>query len=154
MAYSVFPLCGLQHRATVTLTNAQVIALPTTPITIVPAQGTGTIAVPIYATFYMNWVADYGNINATGRLGIEYSGSLSSALLSFEETGSEVSNLIADGATHLAFLGPRAHVYTAGAVAISGLGQFIDEPGTANTALRVYAFNNLDGIYNGGNLSL
>jgi hypothetical protein len=53
---------GSIATASVTLTNAQIIALPSTYPTIVPAQGSGTVIVPIMATYAAVLVAGYTNL--------------------------------------------------------------------------------------------
>ena len=139
-------------KASVTLTDAQVKALPTTSIEIVAAPGAGRVIVPFYAWFYVNWTADYSNINAAARIGVGYSGSLSSALSQFQEAAFEVSNLLVDGASHHAFLGPNTEPYDGGGgnLRVSGIGQFQDEPGVTNTALEVFAVNPTNGNFTGG----
>lgn len=64
-------------------------------------------------------------------------------LAPLDESASEVGNLLVDGASHPAFLPPRSTPYDAGGGLFrsSGVGQFIDDPGTINTALNIYAVN-------------
>lgn len=50
---------------TTTLTNAQILALPTTPITLISAPSAGTRIKPIGATFRSDFAAGYTNIDAT-----------------------------------------------------------------------------------------
>jgi hypothetical protein len=142
-------------RASVTLTNAQVKALPTTPIQIVAAPGVGMIVVPFYAWFAVNWTADYTNINALARIGVGYSGALASVLAQFYETTGDVSNLLADGASHSGFLSSNSTPFDTGngVLALSGVGQFHDEPGVINTALEIFAANPTAGNFTGGNAS-
>lgn len=140
------------QSASVTLTNAQVLALPTTAIQLVAAPGAGKILVPLLAWFYVNWTADYTNIDASAALGIEYGTTLASALATFQEAtdfGNQVSNLLADGASHAAVMGPGDFASSTGG-AVSGRGQFADDPGVVNAALNVYANNAPSGNFTGG----
>ena len=46
---------GVLQSATVTITSAQLLAIKTTPITLVAAQGANTIIIPIRITSYMDF---------------------------------------------------------------------------------------------------
>ena len=132
----------------VTLTDAQIKALPTTAIEIIPAPAAGTFIAPLAAWAYLNWAADYTNLvdAENSRVALGYAGTLISVLSPWNE--SELFNLLADGASHTAFTGLQgtmrdAHIYTQGA------GQFQDEPGVLGAALEVYGVNS-GGDFTGG----
>lgn len=57
---------NLFQVATVTLTNAQVKALPTTPQLLVAAPGANKVIVPVLAYLYSNIVAPYTGLDADG----------------------------------------------------------------------------------------
>lgn len=141
------------RRKSITLTDAQIKALPTTPIQIIAAPGAGLVLVPFYAWWYVNGSDNYASINALARVGVGYAGTLSCVLTQFREAGGEVSNLLANGASHHAFLPPDIKQYDSGGGVLrsSGIGQFQDEPGVTNTALEVFAVNPTDGNFTGGN---
>lgn len=65
---------GVQIAAIVaTLTDAQIKALPTTPITLIAAPGSGKAIVPIHAVLYTKTSAGaYTNINAAGVLQVRF----------------------------------------------------------------------------------
>lgn len=74
---------GAVHTVTVTLTNAQILALPSTPITIVAAQGANTTVTLVSATVVSDFAAAvYTNISATGYAFLAYSGTESPGLAS------------------------------------------------------------------------
>ena len=134
---------GVRKPVSVTLTNAQIKALPTTAVPIVPAKGANTIIVPMFAWLYLHWVADYDNIGDACVLGIRYAGGGEAPTVALHEQISEVSNLLVDGASHPAYLAMRSMPfdYGAGSLRSSGVGQFADDPGSINKGLEIYAVN-------------
>jgi len=74
--------------ASVTLTNAQILALPTTPVVVIPATqtpnyGTDLTAAPIVVGGYVllsNYVAAYTNVDPTAALGLTMGSDLGSGI--------------------------------------------------------------------------
>jgi hypothetical protein len=143
---------GALSVSSVKLTNAQVLALPTTAVEIVAAPGAGKILVPFLAWWYVNWTADYTNIDPTAQVGIEFGSAAASSLAPFIETankGNQVSNLLADGASHHAFMGVMTYASSLGGIT-AGIGQAVDEPAFTDAALNVFATNGAAGDFTGG----
>jgi hypothetical protein len=88
------------YQATVTLTDAQIKALPTTPITVVPAAGAATIMSPIGGMWTANFTAGaYTNIKAAAVIAIKCAdGARASAFLPNDIT---ITGATADLATQL-----------------------------------------------------
>src|SRR5678816_618252 len=152
MADSVFP-GNILHQATVTLTNAQIKALPTTAIPLVSAPGVGLIVVPQQVAWYMNWVADYTGIHAAARIGVSFTASSSSTMLYFNESVlGQVSDLLADGSSHFTVMSPRVLTGDSGGGGqfVTALGQGVDDPGASNKGIQVIAVNS-SGDFTGGN---
>jgi len=82
-------------QAMVTLTNAQIKALPTTGVEILPAQA-GKVLVPVFGVLHLHWVADYGNIDAASQIRLYIGGSPSLASLDDSVNGA-VTGLLAGG---------------------------------------------------------
>ena len=133
---------GLLQKATVTLTNAQIKALPTTPVEVVAAPGAGKLLVALYSVFALTTHAgDYTNINAAAQLGVDLSFGLStSAGVLNEASGGGVSGVLAVGGPGIGFVGH------------TGNSPPFEPPTTfVNTALVVAALNGGSGDFTGGN---
>lgn len=61
-------------RKTVRLTNAQVKALPTTPITLVASAGAGTILFPLSVVYHTNFQTEYTNVDLGAALEVRFDG--------------------------------------------------------------------------------
>lgn len=140
------------YQANLILTNDQIISLPTTSVQLVAAAGENIIIVPAYCFMHLNWVADYDNVGSQGSLGLGWGTSRKSTLEPLLEIVSgQVSNLLIDGASHSAVLSPIVAIDVVSS-AVSGVGQFQDDPDPINAALNIYATNagSHTGNYTGG----
>lgn len=134
---------GVQLGAFVaTLTNAQIKALPTTPITLIAAPGSGKRIVPIKGVWRAVIVAAYTNINATfSKLRLVYGNNLWEASTAVTDgvSPAELSSLIA----------------TTGTRSVP-LHEWDDQPQPAanveNAALGISMDNNSSGDLTGGNV--
>lgn len=113
---------GLTRRTV--LTNAQILALPTTSLSVpfgfelVPAQGVNRVIVPMQAIVEFVWVADYTNIDGSAILMIDIGG----AGLSFMSPARNnpdgfVSQILAPGANALNTFQPLSVVPATGLTA-------------------------------------
>lgn len=98
---------GLIEQVTVTLTNAQIKALPTTAVEILAAPAAGTTVVAIAARYYFNWTADYTNIDGLASIRIaDTSDSQIYFDLLVESALTQVSDLLAQGESTVVSLTP------------------------------------------------
>ncbi len=65
---------------TVTLTNAQIKALPTTPVSVIATGGAGTILLPLGVTYTGHFQTAYTNVDIAAALEIRFAGSSDSEL--------------------------------------------------------------------------
>jgi len=86
---------SILRQAVASLTNAQIKALPTTPVTIIAAPGANKLLVPHVALAHMKWVGNYTNINATSSISIDTAGNFLTSLA--EDTLGGVTALLAGG---------------------------------------------------------
>jgi hypothetical protein len=128
---------GITHQATVSLTNAQLKALNTTPIVIVAAPGSGKAIIPLSAMAVLTWVANYTAIDPSAVFAITHDGILPSTLApAYETPDSNVTNLLANGSGGVSVFGPVALTSAA----------LTPQPelnmGLSNLAVLVQLFNN------------
>lgn len=147
------------HQVTVTLTNAQIKALPTTAVEILAAPGANKLLVPQVALLHMKWAADYSNINASCLLKCDLNGTFVAGL--YQHTLSGVASLLAGGGPDGTWVAmtlnqlawsttttatPSVNPHFHQGAADSG---FYDAD-IVNTALTVSATNAADGNFEGG----
>jgi len=100
---------GYLSRATVTLTDAQIKALPTTAVELVAAQGAAKLIVPLSAVVQFNYTDAYTNIAATAALFIQVGGNVGLATLD-EAAGNGVTSLFDSGEDYTAILPQKGFV--------------------------------------------
>lgn len=133
----------------VTLTDAQVKALPTTAVQILAAPGVGLLTVPLHVTLRLTWVADYTNIAATALLLVENGTNASTCNLD-ESVGGSVSLLLASGEASTAWLPAQATAPAAAGNFVLGEAGMLDGD-VWNKAVSVRATNAASGDFTGGN---
>ena len=131
---------------TVTLTDAQIKALPGTDIEIVPAVSAGQIIAVVGGLIYCDTTAAiYTNIDATARVEIQYtSGGAGPALTQIDNFNLGVTDMLAAGGIVTYSLGPKANVI--GGETFGFAGQDVEGDG-----LELAASNGAAGNFTGGN---
>lgn len=133
--------------ASVTLTNAQVLALPSTPIQTLAAPGAGLIRIPILAVVNLNWTADYTNIDGACELFFDVAGPEPTNLPEMLETNGAISDLLAGGMNRIAWFGQKQRADANNTSAKSPL----DTTAWTNAVTRISSWNNAAGDFTGGN---
>lgn len=147
-------------RKLITLTNSQIIALPTTPITLVSAQGSDTLIEPVLATVYCKSSGGaYATINAAGSLGVGWNnaGSITDVLgyvpndagITYGST-TRLTDLLGSTAVRRAVLLPLQQTEGTNQW---GLMSFVvsDPTNLTNKDLVIYIDNSGSGVLTGGN---
>lgn len=102
---------GQVQKGTITLTNAQIKALPTTGIEILPAPDTNEVYVPIYMTLGFAWTADYTNIDGAAVFNTQYTSNDDLFMAQLHEaTYGDLTNLLAQGEPRFARVPPYAQI--------------------------------------------
>lgn len=130
--------------ASVTLTDAQIKALPTTGIQIIASPGAGKFLYPISAAIVHNWVANYTNIEGASFINITSSiGNYNVLVGIYQSIGSSVSDLLAASESILAVCGQQN----------AQLANYADIPlsGVVNNGLMINMYNDVGGNLTGGN---
>lgn len=138
---------GIQY-VDVQLTDAQIKALPTTPVTVVTAPAAGSALLPLAAYLLARIpVTPYGTIDATASLTVTHANANGPFNVTWDEQEGQVSQLLgAAGSNSLAFgtadkvLGSTLSNYADGA----------DQSYYDGTALVLAAFNGAGGDFTGG----
>lgn len=132
-----------------TLTNAQTLALPTTPVQLIASPGAGKAIIPVYAYLHTHWVADYTNIQATAHMAV---GASSTILEALDETvSSAVSALLAGGGPDgtWAVMAAQVQNATVPGPVIYGVANYYDSD-LAAQAIQISASNAASGNFTGG----
>lgn len=140
---------SILRQATVTLTDAQIKALPTTGVDVVAAPGAGKILIPQFAWARVAWTADYTNIAAAAVLELRFTGGASFFCVLDNSVNTAVGSLLAGGGPDAVggYFGLRTRPGAAANYGIAGL----YDADVANLPLTIVGNNDGSGAFTGGN---
>lgn len=102
---------SILESSIVTLTDAQIKALPTTPVQIIPAPGVGKTIIPVSAILSFKRTGGYSTISPTALLGFQWdvpNASRANQLIGIYEEKGGVSGFLSTGESVIATLGINA----------------------------------------------
>lgn len=131
--------------ATVTLTDAQVKALPVTPVTLVATPGSGLILCPVLFVVSKTLAGAYTNVDSSATLNVAYGGTVSSGLTCLALANSDTS-IYTSASANKHWIAPLGANF-------SGFQQLAppDNGDPRNLALSIAATNAAAGAFTGGN---
>lgn len=153
---------GLVKHSSVILTDAQIKALPTTPIEIIPVKPANVAAFPLFINCRIKWVADYTNI-ANGPVDFCIIGFAPSAIalasgpltyLEEDTATAKASFLLAPGRTGSTFFMPTQFLFSAPNPTTDffyGASDYPDVNIGVGDSLQMKARNGALGDFTGGN---
>lgn len=134
-------------KASVTLTDAQIKALPTSAVEIVAAPGAGQMLVPIRAVLSFRWTANYTNIASTAAIGVTHANGYGMLTSLFQQPSSQIGNLLANDENALAILAPLMEIDFTGQ---KPYGQQFWPGAFENLNLTIGGYNGFSGNFTGG----
>lgn len=133
--------------ATRTLTNDEVLSLPSTGVQIVEAPGAGKVLIPVLGLLSLSWTADYTNIDAGAELMLGWEPHDNQCLVWLQGGGAQdVASLLAFGENGIAVGSQGQRTDGSSTYGLAGLG---DPSDYDNQPLHLKAVNG-SGDFTGG----